>query len=337
MRKLIAICAAVLLVGLMATPAFASFKLSTSKNLTGAAWAAFTGGAYTADDDPAFTYDYAGTPDYDDAIGWAEICTLFYSPRADVQKTGLADYPAGTVTEVYAGYWALNDVGTCYYILGDAYRLRDGSLTNDAKDAFHKLVADDRSPGDYFYAQCADATATILWKPADAAYARLLGFTGDEASSAAMTVAAWEALGSGKYSEAIDYAEFCIALYKDQAEGQKSRAQDYHDSPGASTIEGLYNECYAYCDVASCWFIKAEALRKGKIGTKADCITTYQAVDSAGGNNPAGDNLPYGRSAMDGAAKTDLVKDETWKISEAADDRIEMLNITDWNDSRLRY
>ena len=331
MKKGILTIALVAAMALLTVPAQAAwdepYTLLTSAELTANAWEALGKGTATS----------GGETGYQKAIKWAKICTLFYGPRANVQTP----YTGTNVIASYTQCWALNDVGTCFYIMGEGYR-EDGALNNNAKAAYHRLTTDTHTrpsepPHEYFDSRCADPTAAFLWKPADAAYARLKGFTGTEASSAGLTAAAWAALTSGNYVGAVALGELCIDMFKNEAENQKTRAKDYHDIPGSATIEGLYNECYAYCDVAACWFIKAEALRKGMIGTKSDCILIYQAVDSAGANNPASDNLPYGCVAMDGAATTDLVTQKSWKVSEAADDRIAVLNETLWNDSLLRY
>ena len=61
-------------------------------------------------------------------------------------------------------YWALNDVGTSLFILGEAYRQSDNK--EEASKAYKQLI------DEYFYAQCWDPNGWF-WKPAEAAQQKL--------------------------------------------------------------------------------------------------------------------------------------------------------------------
>jgi len=86
-----------------------------------------------------------------------------YEAKAVEMQNGLTEYPWESNDEIFS-YWALNDVGTCLFILGEAY-LKDGQVEK-AKAAFQRLV------DEFYYAQCWD-NGGWFWKPAEAAQGKL--------------------------------------------------------------------------------------------------------------------------------------------------------------------
>jgi tetratricopeptide (TPR) repeat protein len=108
----------------------------TSETLTVKAWKALEQGDYTA------------------TILYARKCIELYRPFADKMQRELAGYaPEDRAFD----YWALNDVGTCYFILGEAYRNQQDY--EKALEAYMALV------DGYVYAQCWDPRGWF-WKPA---------------------------------------------------------------------------------------------------------------------------------------------------------------------------
>ena len=59
-----------------------------------------------------------GKKDYKSAIGYAQQCINKYKETALRQQNSLSQYPK---KEDIKKYWALNDVGTCYFIAGKSY------------------------------------------------------------------------------------------------------------------------------------------------------------------------------------------------------------------------
>lgn len=99
---------------------------------------------------------------YDEAASDAQKCIdLFKQQALDQQKALTA--PATDKEEVFKS-WALNDVGTCYFILGQAQEKLNKA--KEATDAYQFLV--DNLP----FAQCWDPKGWF-WKPAAAAKDRV--------------------------------------------------------------------------------------------------------------------------------------------------------------------
>lgn len=126
-----------------ATPAL-DFGNFSSETLASKAWAAY------------------GTKNYAHTKAFAQKCIGMYQDKALEMQKGLSA-PA-TVTEEVFKSWALNDVGTCYFILGQA--LEAEGKGKEALAAY-KVLTDKLS-----FAQCWD-TKGWFWKPAEAARERL--------------------------------------------------------------------------------------------------------------------------------------------------------------------
>lgn len=91
------------------------------------------------------------------AIVYADKCAELYLAKAKEMQKSLNSF-AGEDTA--SSYWALNDVGTCLFIKGQAL-IKQGRM-NEALEAF-KL-----STSTLTYAQCWDSNGWF-WKPAEAA------------------------------------------------------------------------------------------------------------------------------------------------------------------------
>ncbi len=99
--------------------------------------------------------------DYASAIGYTSKCIEMFKAKA-VEMQGTLKEPAPK--DSAASLWALNDVGTCYFIQGKA--MDDSGDKKGATEAY-KFLVDNLS-----FAQCWD-TKGWFWKPADAAKKRL--------------------------------------------------------------------------------------------------------------------------------------------------------------------
>ncbi len=86
-----------------------------------------------------------------------------YEAQASKMQESLTEYAWESNEKIFE-YWALNDVGTSLFILGEAY-LKAGD-TEKAKEAYQRLV------DDFYYAQCWD-NGGWFWKPAEAAQGKL--------------------------------------------------------------------------------------------------------------------------------------------------------------------
>lgn len=54
---------------------------------------------------------------YEDAVKYTERCAELYEEEATKMQASLSGFPSSVVVNEY---WALNDVGTCYFIRGEA-------------------------------------------------------------------------------------------------------------------------------------------------------------------------------------------------------------------------
>jgi len=94
-----------------------------------------------------------------------------YEQKAQEMQDSLTEYPWESKEKIFT-YWALNDVGTCLFIKGEAYR--NAGDAEEAKKAYKKLV------DSFYYAQAWDS-AGFFWKPAEAAQQKLELLTGVKA------------------------------------------------------------------------------------------------------------------------------------------------------------
>ena len=93
------------------------------------------------------------------AITYTEKCISMYRAQAVEMQTGLDGFAPTDPPEAASKYWALNDVGTCLFIKGEA--LMKLGQKEQALAAYKELVEK------LGYAQCWD-TKGWFWRPADA-------------------------------------------------------------------------------------------------------------------------------------------------------------------------
>ncbi|MBB3206903.1 tetratricopeptide (TPR) repeat protein [Rhodopirellula rubra] len=105
-------------------------------------------------------WDAYNAKKYDDAVTFAKECVTRYAKEAIVMQKELKEPVAGSDKDAVLSKWALNDVGTCYFILGQS--LEKLGKTDEAIKAYKQLLKD------VPFAQCWDPQGWF-WKPADAA------------------------------------------------------------------------------------------------------------------------------------------------------------------------
>lgn len=85
-----------------------------------------------------------------------------YSAKAQEMQQALTDFPTGDTEEIHKNFWALNDVGTSYFIQGKA--LLEQDQKEEARAVFEKLIKN------FNFAQCWDPQGEgFFWKPSEAA------------------------------------------------------------------------------------------------------------------------------------------------------------------------
>lgn len=101
--------------------------------------------------------------DVDAVTAYVNKTVDMYAVKAKEMQASLQDYAVGANEEIFK-YWALNDVGTALFILGEANRT--AGKKDEAVKAFNTLV------NEYSYAQTWD-NGGWFWKPAEAAQKKL--------------------------------------------------------------------------------------------------------------------------------------------------------------------
>lgn len=109
----------------------------------------------------ARAWEAARQTDWTTASAFAEKCIALYLPNALEMQAALTEPAPG---EKASGYWALNDVGTCYYILAQSWQARGDKKA--AVESYRFLVEK------LAFAQCWDKQGWF-WKPAEAARRKL--------------------------------------------------------------------------------------------------------------------------------------------------------------------
>lgn len=100
----------------------------------------------------------------EEVISYDRKLEHLYGETAKSMQLPLKEYPPLPAEKIHM-YWALNDVGTGMFILGEAYNI--AGMKEEAIQAYKRVIAD------YFYAQCWDAQGWF-WKPADAAQQKIV-------------------------------------------------------------------------------------------------------------------------------------------------------------------
>jgi tetratricopeptide (TPR) repeat protein len=86
-----------------------------------------------------------------------------YEVKAKAMQATLKEYPWESKEKTFS-YWALNDVGTALFVLGEAYQ--NAGKKEDAAKAYKRISSE------FLYAQCWDPNGWF-WKPAEAAQQKL--------------------------------------------------------------------------------------------------------------------------------------------------------------------
>jgi tetratricopeptide (TPR) repeat protein len=102
--------------------------------------------------------------DLDGAVAYYSKLDKVYGEQARKMQSSMTE-PAWESPEKIHSFWALNDVGTGTFILGEAYRI--AGKTQEALTAYKKTA------NEFLYAQCWD-TNGWFWKPAEAAQQKIV-------------------------------------------------------------------------------------------------------------------------------------------------------------------
>lgn len=207
--------------------------------------------------------------DIEAVLAYTNKCIELYAEQAKKMQGSMQDYATGSNEHVFS-YWALNDVATCLFIQGEAYR--KASMNDEAKAVYQKIISE------YSFGQTWDPKGWF-WKPSEAAKEKLamiesgsiLDF-GDYTSST-MTTQAWKALGNNDTDGVMAYTNKVIELYADNAKTMQESLTDYPWDEKDKLKEKVFSY-WALNDVGTSLFIQGEALRKaGKMKEAKEAYT----------------------------------------------------------------
>ena len=178
---------------------------------------------------------------------YTEKCIYLYLQEARKQETSLSDYP---LKEKIFGYWALNDVATCYFIKAKGF-VGQGE-TAKAVELCEQVVR-------YFsFSQCYDPGQKLFWKVAEASKDLKTeiesGIDYGVYSSWILTERAWKSLKKSEWEKVKLYTDKCIHMYLIEAEKQQESLNAYPVMKDA-------NRYWALNDVSTCFYIQAKALK----------------------------------------------------------------------------
>ncbi|HQP09951.1 MAG TPA: tetratricopeptide repeat protein [Candidatus Omnitrophota bacterium] len=207
--------------------------------------------------------------DLEAVLAYTNKCIELYAEQAKKMQASLEDYPAGTNEEIFA-YWALNDVATCLFIQGEAYRQED--MKDEALAAYQKVV------DDYAYGQTWDVKGWF-WKPAEAAQEKIAmlesGSTLDfgDYSSSYLAGKAWGALSSDDTAGVVAYTDKILELYAEKAKAMQESMTEY----AWESKDAIFAQ-WALNDVGTALYIRAEAFKRA--GDLAKAKEAYQSLVS---------------------------------------------------------
>ena len=126
-------------------------------------------GDYTSSTLTVKAWQALADKDLDAVLAYTGKCMDLYKEKAKSMQNSLTEYPWESKEQIFS-FWALNDIGTCFFIRGEAYM--NAGNKEEAIKAFKTLV------DEFYFAQCWDPKGWF-WKPAEAAQQKLdeLGVT----------------------------------------------------------------------------------------------------------------------------------------------------------------
>jgi len=194
---------------------------------------------------------------YDEAILVAEETENRFGPMADRQQQRLKTFaPLAQAAQ----FSALNDVATCLFIKGRAYRMLERN--DEARQAFLDIIQN------YRFAQCWDPKGWF-WKVAEAAQDEIHGLDygvdyGDYTSET-LTTQAWKAYQNRKYEAVELYTRKCVELYAETALKMQSELKDFPP-------KGQENDFWALNDVATSLLIRGKSLQRQRRNREASQV-----------------------------------------------------------------
>ncbi len=197
-------------------------------------------------------------------------CLELYSEKAREMQASLKEYPAGDEQKVFS-FWALNDVATCLFIQGEAFR--KGDNMDEAKKVYNRLMSE------FTYGQAYDPGNKAFWKPAEAAKEKLemmekgLDLDFGDMTSSYISKKAWEALAKKDLNSVIAYVNKNIELYGAKAKEMQLSLKEF---PWESQ-DKIYSY-WALNDLGTSMFVLGRAYRDA--GKTVEALATFKQLVS---------------------------------------------------------
>ena len=206
----------------------------------------------------------------DAVLAYTNKCVEMYGTEALKMQASLKEFPSGESQKIFS-YWALNDVSTCLYIQGEAYRV--AGQNDKAKVAFERVVKE------FTFGQAYDPSNKSFWKPSDAAKDKLdmmakgLNLDFGDMRSSTMVQRMWGALGKKDVAAAEAYYAKLTGLYGETAKKMQASMTEYAwESP-----EKIHS-FWALNDVGTGTFIMGEVYRVAD--KKPEALAMFQKLIS---------------------------------------------------------
>ncbi len=204
----------------------------------------------------------------DGVLIYTNKCLELYAGEAVKMQAALTEPITGDPQKIFS-QWALNDVATCLYIQGEAYR--QAKQLDKAKAAFERVV------NEFAFGQAYDPNSKTFWKPADGAKDKLemmakgLDLDFGNMTSATLVSRMWASLAKPNLEEVIAYNDKMQALYGETARKMQTTMKEYAwESP-----EKIHS-FWALNDAGTGMFILGEAYRIA--GKKDEAKAAYEKV-----------------------------------------------------------
>jgi hypothetical protein len=201
-------------------------------------------------------------------LAYTNKCIELYGEQARTMQAGLKEFVTGDDQKIF-GLWALNDVSTCLFIQGEAYR--KAGQKDKAKAAFERVVKE------FSFGQCYDTKNKSFWKPVDAAKDKLdmidkgLDLDFGDMSSASIAKGAWAALAKKDLTAVKAYVDKNLQLYGQRGKEMQASLKEFPwESP-----EKIFS-FWALNDVGTSLFILGQAYRDA--GMKNDATATFKKL-----------------------------------------------------------
>jgi tetratricopeptide (TPR) repeat protein len=190
-------------------------------------------------------WDALSRGDHQAVEAYTKKCIQLYESKAIQQNASLTEFAP---KDKAFSYWALNDVATSYFILGQSL-LPQGKV-KEAQTAFQTVV------DQFQYAQAWDPKGWF-WKVAEASIDKLMTigtpYDFGDYKSETLTTKAWGALANDDHRGVELYTKKCFELYEDDAKRQQAELTDFAPKDKVFSY-------WALNDVATSYFIWGESL-----------------------------------------------------------------------------